>query len=318
MLQGEPMAKESKREHASAGFLRNLLPDDNKDIPKVLAILPLRNSVFFPGGVLPLAVGRAKTIALIKDAVGNDQVIGVVTQRRAEEQDPGGDDLYSMGTVARMVKMVKMGEENYSLVIQGLARFRVLKFVEKSPYLKAHVEVVEEARDVDSIEVQALGISLKKVARELIELMPELPPAATELVESISHPGHLADLIAANVDVAIDEKQAVLETLDLATRMNLVLEVLFRKKAILKLADEISGRVKCEMSTTQREYFLRKQLQAIQEMLGEAETSERAADGCSFCGKLEKDVKKLIAGQGVAICEACVLRFHEGLAEMLP
>jgi ATP-dependent Lon protease len=306
------MAKESKKEHASGGFLRGLFPA-NKDIPKVLAILPLRNSVFFPGGVLPLALGVAKTIALVKDAVRNEQVVGVVTQRRAEEQDPGGDDLYRMGTVASIVKMYKVAEDNYSLVIQGLARFRVLTLVEESPYLRARVEVVEDARGVNSIEVEALGISLKKVAFEVIRLMPELPAAATELVESISDPGHLADILAANVDVPIEEKQAVLETLDLEARMNLVLRVFFRKKEILERSNELTARVKDEMLTTERKYFLREQLQAIQEMLGEAETPEGAADRCSFCGKLQKDVKTLIAGQGAAICDACVLRFHEHL-----
>ena len=181
---------------------------NKEDIPQVLPILPLRNSVFFPGGVLPLAVGRQKTIALIKDAVRDDQVIGVVTQRRAEEEDPGAADLYAMGTVARIVKLLKMGEDNYSLVVQGLARFRVLDLVQEAPYLKARVEAVEDKTAAENVEVEALGINLKKLAREVIELMPELPAAATELVESITHPGHLADLIAANVDVPIEEKQA--------------------------------------------------------------------------------------------------------------
>src|ERR671936_594380 len=188
---------------------------NKEDIPQVLPILPLRNSVFFPGGVLPLAVGRQKTIALIKDAVRDEQVIGVVTQRRAEEEDPGAADLYAMGTVARIVKLLKMGEDNYSLVVQGLARFRVLDLVQESPYLKARIDPVEDKTSVDDVEVEALGINLKKLAREVIELMPELPAAATELVESITHPGHLADLIAANVDVPIEEKQQVLETVEL-------------------------------------------------------------------------------------------------------
>ena len=176
---------------------------NKEDIPQVLPILPLRNSVFFPGGVLPLAVGRQKTIALIKDAVRDEQVIGVVTQRRAEEEDPGAADLYTVGTVARIVKLLKMGEDNYSLVVQGLARFRVLDLVQETPYLKARVEPVEDKTSVDDVEVEALAINLKKLAREVIELMPELPTAATELVDSITHPGHLADLIAANVDVPI-------------------------------------------------------------------------------------------------------------------
>src|SRR5450432_864146 len=152
---------------------------NKEDIPAVLPILPLRNSVFFPGGVLPLAVGRQKTIALIKDAVRDDQVIGVVTQRKAEEEDPGAADLHQMGTVARVVKLLKMGEDNYSLVVQGLARFRVVEFVEESPYLKARVEAVQEGgADAENVEVEALGISLKKLAREVIEMMPELPAAA--------------------------------------------------------------------------------------------------------------------------------------------
>ena len=248
------------------------------DIPQVLPILPLRNSVFFPGGVLPLAVGRQKTIALIKDAVRDDQVIGVVTQRKAEEEDPGAADLYAMGTVARIVKLLKMGEDNYSLVVQGLARFRVLDLVQEAPYLKARIEAVEDKTASENVEVEALGINLKKLAREVIELMPELPAAATELVESISHPGHLADLIAANVDVPIEEKQAVLETVDLKARMKLVLELLNRKREILKLSNKIDSAVKGEMSKTQREYYLRQQLKAIKEELGEMGEEEEELD----------------------------------------
>jgi ATP-dependent Lon protease len=253
-----------------------LIPKES--IPQVLPILPLRNSVFFPGGVLPLAVGRQKTIALIKDAVRDDQVIGVVTQRRAEEEDPGAADLYAMGTVARIVKLLKMGEDNYSLVVQGLARFRVLDLVQETPYLKARVEAVEDKTPGDDVEVEALGINLKKLAREVIELMPELPAAATELVESITVPGHLADLIAANVDVPIEEKQAVLETVDLKARMKLVLELLNRKREILKLSSKIDSAVKGEMSKTQREYYLRQQLKAIKEELGDLGEEEEEMD----------------------------------------
>ncbi len=249
-----------------------------EEIPQVLPILPLRNSVFFPGGVLPLAVGRQKTIALIKDAVRDDQVIGVVTQRRAEEEDPGAADLYTMGTVARIVKLLKMGEDNYSLVVQGLARFRVLDLVQEQPYLKARVEAIEDKQEAEDVEIQALNINLKKLAREVIELMPELPAAATELVESITHPGHLADLIAANVDVPIEEKQAVLETIDVKARMKLVLELLNRKREILKLSSKIDSQVKGEMSKTQREYYLRQQLKAIKEELGEMGEEEEELD----------------------------------------
>jgi len=260
---------------------------NKEDIPQVLPILPLRNSVFFPGGVLPLAVGRQKTIALIKDAVRDDQVIGVVTQRKAEEEDPGAADLHSMGTVARIVKLLKMGEDNYSLVVQGLARFRVVELVQEHPYLKARIEPVEDKTPQEEVEVEALGINLKKLAREVIEMMPELPAAATELVESITQPGHLADLIAANVDVPIEEKQQVLETVDLKERMKLVLELLNRKREILKLSSKIDSQVKGEMSKTQREYYLRQQLKAIKEELGELGEEEEELD------ELGERIKKL-------------------------
>jgi Lon protease-like protein len=211
-------------------------PSLDEAYQKPVPILPLRNSVFFPGGVLPLAVGRTKTIALIKDAVRDDQVIGVVTQKKAEEEDPGADDLHTVGTVARIVKLLKMGEDNYSLVVQGLARFKIDEITQEQPYLKARVTAIEDGTSAEDVEVEALSINLKKLAREVIELTPELSSAATELVESIAHPGHLADLIAANIDVPIEEKQQVLETVDLKSRMNLVLEVLNRKREILKLA----------------------------------------------------------------------------------
>jgi ATP-dependent Lon protease len=276
------MSDEKKKGSSAATAIASAMSPpgtiNKEDIPQVLPILPLRNSVFFPGGVLPLAVGRQKTIALIKDAVRDDQVIGVVTQRRAEEEDPGAADLYTMGTVARIVKLLKMGEDNYSLVVQGLARFRVIDLVQESPYLKARVEAVEDRTAAENVEIEALGINLKKLAREVIELMPELPAAATELVESITHPGHLADLIAANVDVPIEEKQAVLETLDLKARMKLVLELLNRKREILKLSNKIDSAVKGEMSKTQREYYLRQQLKAIKEELGEMGEEEEELD----------------------------------------
>src|SRR5215831_9773275 len=276
------MSDEKKKGGQSATAMASAMAQpgliNKEDIPQVLPILPLRNSVFFPGGVLPLAVGRQKTIALIKDAVRDDQVIGVVTQRRAEEEDPGAADLYSMGTVARIVKLLKMGEDNYSLVVQGLARFRVIELVQETPYLKARIEAVEDRTSAENVEVEALGINLKKLAREVIELMPELPAAATELVESINQPGHLADLIAANVDVPIEEKQAVLETVDLKARMKLVLELLNRKREILKLSNKIDSAVKGEMSKTQREYYLRQQLKAIKEELGEMGEEEEELD----------------------------------------
>ena len=269
------MTDDKKRQPMGPG-LPTLLGQD--EIPPVVPILPLRNSVFFPGGVLPLAVGRQKTIALIKDAVRDEQLIGVITQRRAEEEDPTAESLYPIGTIARIVKLLKMGEDNYSLVVQGLARFRLDELIQEEPYLKARVSPVDEEHTAGNVELEALGINLKKLAREVIELTPELPAAAIDLIESITHPGNLADLIAANVDVTIEEKQSILETVDLNARMQLVLELLNRKREILKLSSKIDSAVKGEMSKTQREYYLRQQLKAIKEELGELGDDEEELD----------------------------------------
>jgi ATP-dependent Lon protease len=303
-----------------------------EEIPESLAILPLRNSVFFPGGVLPLAVGRPKTIGLVKQAIANDRVIGIVTQRRAEEEDPKLSDLYAIGTVSRIVKLLKMGEDKYSLVVQGLARFRVLGLVHDTPYLAARVELVAEKSLAEDPEVQALGISLKKLAREVIELMPELPAAATELVESVTHPGHLADLSAANMDVPIEQKQAVLETVDLKARMNLALKILALKREILVLTNKIDASVKAT-ANADAQVYLRQQLQTIQRLLDEAGSSSApqkpfpaaprrvswsettALLRCSFCDRTQNSGEMVVQSRGALICQACVRICNDLLAE---
>jgi ATP-dependent Lon protease len=303
-----------------------------EELPEILGILPLRNAVFFPGGVLPLAVGRQKTIDLIKHAVGNDQVIGVVTQRRAELEDPKLGDLYTMGTISRIVKLLKMGEDNFSLVVQGLARLRVLGLVHDTPYLAARFELVGEKSLAEDPEVQALGMSLRKLAREVIELMPELPAAATELVESITHPGHLADLIAANVDVPIEQKQAVLETVDLKARMNLALKILALKREILVLTNKIDASVKAT-GNADAQVYLRQQLQTIQRLLDKAGSSSAPQEPfpagprrvswsettallrCSFCERTQNSGEMVVQSPGALICQACVRICSDLLAE---
>jgi ATP-dependent Lon protease len=303
-----------------------------EELPEILGILPLRNAVFFPGGVLPLAVGRQKTIALIKHAVGNDHVIGIVTQRRAELEDPKLSDLYAIGTISRIVRLLKAGDDNFSLVVQGLARCRVLGLVHDTPYLAARVELVAEKSLAEDPEVQALGMSLRKLAREIIELMPELPAAATELVESVTHPGHLADLFAANLDIPIEEKQAVLESTELKPRMNLALKILALKREILVLTNKIDASVKAT-ANADAQVYLRQQLQTIQRLLDEAGSSSAPQEPfpagprrvswpatsiplqCSFCEKTQRPGETVLQSRGVLICQACVRICSDLLAE---
>jgi ATP-dependent Lon protease len=243
------------------------------DIP----ILPLRNSVFFPGSIMPISVGRPKTLAMVKAVEESGEPIGIVAQKDGSIDDPGADDLYSMGTTGRIVKALKAGEEGFHLVLQGIKRFRVLGLTQTTPYLRARVVEVQDI-NADPLKIEALVMNVKKTAREVVGLMPEIPSGAAQFVEGIDDPGHLADLIAANMDVSVEEKMEVLNLVEVSARLENVLELLHRKLEVLKLSNKIDSQVKGEMNKTQREYYLRQQLKAIKEELGEADGSEGDLD----------------------------------------
>lgn len=243
------------------------------ELPSELPILPLRNSVFFPGAVMPLTIGRAKTIRLIEEATKAKSLLGIVTQRAPEIDDPVGKDMFEIGTAAKIIKLARTGKDGFNIVVEGVSRFRVNDYTQKDPFFVGGITQLfdEGASDV---EVEALSLNLKNTAREVIELLPEIPVMAKQLLDSISAPGHLADLITANIDATIEEKQDVLEAVVLKKRLNKVLELLNRQFEVLKLSNKINSQVKGEMSKTQREYYLRQQLKAIKEELGDAEDEE--------------------------------------------
>ncbi len=242
-------------------------------IPDELPVLTLRNTVLFPGSIVPLGIGRPKTVRLVEEAIKSNGLVAVVAQRDPDVDDPVPSDLYSMGCAARLVKLVKASKDNYSVVVQGLSRVRATGFTQSLPYMRASISSVEDIA-TNQVEVEALTMSLKKTAKEVLRLIPELPPSASELLERVDDPGVLADLIASNVDATVDEKQAVLETIELVARMRRVLELLSRQLEVLKLSNKISLQVKGEMSKTQREYYLRQQMKAIKEELGEGEDAD--------------------------------------------
>jgi ATP-dependent Lon protease len=243
------------------------------DIP----ILPLRNSVFFPGSIMPISVGRPKTLAMVKAVEESGEPIGIVAQKDGSVDDPGAEDLYAMGTTGRIVKALKAGEEGFHLVLQGIKRFRVLGLTQTQPYLRARVVEVQDI-NADPLKIEALVMNVKKTAREVVGLMPEIPSGAAQFVEGIDDPGHLADLIAANMDVSVEEKMEVLNLVEVSQRLENVLELLHRKLEVLKLSNKIDSQVKGEMNKTQREYYLRQQLKAIKEELGEADGTEGDLD----------------------------------------
>jgi ATP-dependent Lon protease len=255
-----------------------------QDVPPVLPILPLRNSVFFPGAVMPLTIGRAKTVRLIEEVTRENSLLGIVTQRAPEIDDPAPGDMFLIGTAARIVKLARTGKEGFNIVVQGIARFRVDGFKQEDPFFLADVTPLYDEGSGD-VEVEALAMTLKSTAREVVDLLPEIPVMAKQLLDSISEPGQLADLITANIDATIDEKQEILEAVQLKERMKRVLELLSRQLEVLKLSNKINSQVKGEMSKTQREYYLRQQLKAIKEELGDSDDEESGIE------ELEKRLK---------------------------
>ncbi|MCH8122408.1 MAG: endopeptidase La [Bacteroidetes bacterium] len=241
------------------------------DVPDSLPILALRNTVLFPGVVLPITVGRDTSLRLVRDAFGDDRLIGVVAQRRAEVEDPEPSDLYGNGCVATILKLIKMPDGSKSIVIQGKRRFKINEFVATEPYFAATVEPVVEDSHVEGIEIRARIRSVKELAVQIVNLSPNLPSEAAYAIQNIDSPTFLIHFIASNLQIDVDEKQKLLETLSLIDRAEQVMNHLNQELQVLQLSEEIRSRVKTDVDQQQREYLLRQQLKAIQDELGESE-----------------------------------------------
>src|SRR5258705_354074 len=256
------------------------------EIPDTLPILPLRNSVLFPGAIIPIDVGRRKSVRLVEDAIAKERpVIGILTQKDARTEDPGAGDLYMVGCAARILKVIKLAKDNFSVILQGVSRFEVSTFDGSEPFLAAKVRSVPDPTSSD-VELDALVMNLKDIAKRVVKLMRELPKEAGALVDSVTEAGHLADLITSHLELEVGEKQDVLETFDLKTRTRKVLQFLSRQLEVLKVRERINTQVQEEMGRNQREYVLRQQLKAIKEELGELD--DGGGDLDEFAEKITK------------------------------
>ncbi|MBX3248546.1 MAG: endopeptidase La [Myxococcales bacterium] len=241
-----------------------------------LPLLPLRNSVLFPASVVPVNVGRPRSVRLIEEVVGDGAdrpLIGVVGQRRPEVEDPTFEELHHLGTVARILKVIRLSSGNYSVVLQGVSRMRVLEETSRHPCLRARIERIREAPTSD-VEIEALAAHLREAARQLTAVLPNQPRDASAILDNVREAGALADLVASNLPVGNDAKQLILETLDVRDRIRKVLELVGRQSEVYRVKKEISTMVEEEMSRSQREYLLRQQLRTIKRELGEPEDDE--------------------------------------------
>ncbi len=243
-------------------------PGETDSVP----ILPLRNSVLFPMSIVPINVGRQRSVRLVEDLLGRDRaLVGVLSQRSPDVDEPTFKELYLIGTVARVVKVIRMGQSNYSVVLNGLGRFRVKGVMANEPYMRARIERIPESL-VRDVELDALGASLREATREVLGLMPNLPRETAGILDNVREPGALADLIASNfpqAQASVGDKQEILEAFDVKARVKLVLSMVNRQLDVLRVKKEISSMVQEEMGKSQREYILRQQMKSIREELGE-------------------------------------------------
>src|SRR6267142_4645721 len=247
------------------------------EVPTDLAILPLRDTILFPHAILPLAVARESSVALVHDAVKERKVIGVVTQRDPAIDDPVESDLFRVGTLTHIHKMFKFPDGSLRLVVQGVQRFRLHQVHQYRPFLKASIELLTEVVPPEQeIEVKALAQSAQGLFQRVVELSPTLSDELQALAANIQEPSRLADFIAASLpSLTTPQKQEMLETLDVRARLERLNKVLVKDLEVLEVGNKIQSQVKTELQKNQREYYLREQMKAIQKELGEGDDQQR-------------------------------------------
>jgi len=241
---------------------------DGVSVPPELPILPLRGTVLYPELILPIMVGRKRSVRLIDEAMEKDRIIGVVTQKRSEIEDPKEDEMHRFGVAALILRMIREVDGSQRVIVQGISRIKIQEYIQKDPYYKAKVEAVTES-SVEGVEIDAMMINLKNLFQKAVEYAPYLTSELGTMVNNIKSPAILGDLIASNLNINASEKQRLLEIVDVKERLNQVHLLLNREVQVLELGNKIQSQVKEDMDKTQREYYLREQLKAIKKELGE-------------------------------------------------
>ncbi|MFD0975317.1 endopeptidase La [Salinimicrobium gaetbulicola] len=261
-----------------------MTPEDEEEInkenlPEELPILPLRNTVLFPGVVIPITAGRDTSIKLINEANSDSKVIGVVSQKDEKVENPTANDINKIGVVARILRVLKMPDGNTTVIIQGKKRFEVTEVIAEKPYMKARIKEVPEARPaVDNEEFSAIIDSIKDLALQIIKNSPNIPSEASFAIQNIESPSFLINFVSSNMNLSVEEKQKLLETNNLKDRALSTLKFMNMEYHKLELKNDIQSKVQSDMSQQQREYFLQQQMKTIQEELG----------GVSHEGELEE------------------------------
>lgn len=242
--------------------------DQKQTFPDVLPILPLRNTVLFPGVIIPITVGRAKSLKLVREVYQKTKILGVVAQKDTVIEEPLFQDLYKTGSVAQILKVLEMPDGSTSVIIQGKKKFEILEMVSEKPYFMSRIQIIEEAGTDDTDELQAIVASLKDISMKIIRLSSNIPPEATFAVKNIDSSSFLINFLSSNNDMAIQDKQKLLEINNLRERGIKLLEYLNKEVKMLELKNDIQLKVKHDLDQQQREFLLQQQMKMIQNELG--------------------------------------------------
>lgn len=269
LLATTPMEQEDSEE-----LIQLINPDQEsdlkpEDLPEELSILAIKNTVLFPGVVIPITVTRQKSIRLIKKAYQGNRIIGVLAQKNKLAEEPGTEDLYRYGTVARIIKMLVLPDGNTTIIIQGKNRYEIKEFLSDEPFLTAKIELKADAQlNLKSKEVKALVQSLKDAAFKILKLNPEIPQEAQIALDNIHSTSFLIHFLSSNLNVEVSDKQKILETDNINDRGTLLLQFMLKEIQLLEIKHEIQKKVHTDIDQQQRDYFLRQQIRVLQDELG--------------------------------------------------
>ncbi len=238
------------------------------EVPPEIALLPLRNTVLFPGVVLPITVGRDKSIKAVNDAYKGDKLIGVVAQKDSNVEDPGIKDLEQIGTIAKIVKQIKMPDGGTTIIIQGKSRFAIDEVIGDDPYFKAKIHRLDEEESPKDGDFDAYVANIKDLATEIIQLSPNIPTEASIILKNIENPSFLIHFVSSNLNTDIKEKQRLLELNHIRERADVLMQLLQKELQFAELKNKVTTKTRTELDKQQREYFLQQQLKSIKEELG--------------------------------------------------
>ena len=266
--------------------------DNKKEYPTNLPLLPLRNTVLFPGVVFPITVGRDKSIKLIEDAYKTDKIIGVVAQKDQDIEDPNGKDLYKVGTLGLILKMLKMPDGNITVIIQGKRKFELTGVTQEEPYFRGDTHAITDSKAAKGKETNATVDSIRELASQIVEISPNIPSEANFALKNINSPNFLINFISSNLNVSVDDKQEILELTTFKKKAHRVLGHLDKEIQILELKNKIQSKVKVDLDQQQKEYFLQQQIRAIQEELGH-DSPDQEIESLRMRGQKKKWDKKV-------------------------